>query len=211
MNFKFQRREGMPEALPGFEHIKRYWDEGRQAFMAKILPGQFYVSVHDEYITTVLGSCVSACIRDRKFGIGGMNHFMLPVSGENFKIGAGTDAERYGNYAMENMINVILSHGGQRKNLEVKVFGGGRIIAGATDIGRKNIDFVLQYIRLEGLELLSQDVGDTCPRKVIYNPYTGKAFVKRLRSLNSDGIYESERRYQEELKQKPIAGDVELF
>ncbi len=211
MNFKFKRREGMPDALPEFGHIKRYWDESRQGFMAKILPGQFYVSVHDEFITTVLGSCVSACIRDKKFGIGGMNHFMLPASGEDFKVGSGTDAERYGNYAMESLINTILSHGGIRKNLEVKIFGGGQIIAGTTNIGKKNIEFVKQYIEIEGLELVSEDVGDTCPRKVVYNPYTGKAYVKRMRSIKDDTLVEHERRYQEELKKNAISGDVELF
>ncbi len=56
--------------LPGFAHIKRYWDKQRQCPAAKILPGEYYVTVHDELITTVLGSCVSACIRDRRLGVG---------------------------------------------------------------------------------------------------------------------------------------------
>lgn len=65
--------------LPGFEHIKRYWDAGRTSVVAKILPGEFYVSKNDELISTVLGSCIAACVYDEKAGIGGVNHFMLPV------------------------------------------------------------------------------------------------------------------------------------
>lgn len=69
-----------PRALPGYEHINRYWDRLHDRYVAKILPGEYYVTLQGELVATVLGSCVSACIRDRKLGIGGMNHFMLPHS-----------------------------------------------------------------------------------------------------------------------------------
>ena len=37
--------------------------------MVKVFPGEFYVtSKPDEVLVTVLGSCVSACIRDRRTG-----------------------------------------------------------------------------------------------------------------------------------------------
>ena len=77
------RKEGdraRPAVLPGFESIKAYWDATHQYFAARIQPGEYYVSSGEEIITTVLGSCVSACIRDTRIGIGGMNHFMLPES-----------------------------------------------------------------------------------------------------------------------------------
>lgn len=202
--------------LPGFAHIKRYWDKARQCPAAKILPGEYYVTVHDELITTVLGSCVSACIRDRRLGIGGMNHFMLPLSGES-GCWAGdcgdllSTATRYGNYAMEHMINEILKHGGQKRNLEAKVFGGGRIMKDLSNVGAKNIRFVKEYLETEGIPLLSDDVGDIHPRKVIYFPRTGRALVKRLRHMHNDTVIQRESAYKEELAQQPVQGDVELF
>lgn len=181
----------------------------------KILPGEYYVTQDNELITTVLGSCVSACIRDKELGIGGMNHFMLPESnygqmktGNEAIVGAST---RYGNYAMEHLINTILSHGGKRRNLEVKVFGGGKIIPTLTDVGIKNINFVLDYIDQEGLRLLSQDLGDIYPRKIIYFPRTGKAAMKKIRDLHNDTVVQRERQYFNSLKNMPIEGEVELF
>ncbi|MFT6857551.1 MAG: chemotaxis protein CheD, partial [Thalassolituus oleivorans] len=100
-----QLKAEQPKALPGFEHVNRYWDNVHQVWSAKILPGEFYVSTHGEMIVTVLGSCISACIRDRVLGIGGMNHFMLPVQNENSSENWGsnpvTQESRYGNWAME--------------------------------------------------------------------------------------------------------------
>lgn len=203
-----------PRGLPGFEHINRYWDRVHHTFVAKILPGEYYVTTRDEAIATVLGSCVAACVRDRSFGIGGMNHFMLPESrgGGDSWIGTGVSAAtRYGSFAMEHLINDILKHGGMRKNLEVKVFGGGRILAQMTHVGRHNIDFILEYVRTEGLLLAAQDLGDIHPRKVLYYPLSGRVRVKRLRSLHNDTIVRREQAYLHDLEEKPVAGEVELF
>jgi chemotaxis protein CheD len=201
--------------IAGFEHVNRYWDREREIFAAKILPGEYYVTQENELITTVLGSCVSACIRDKESGIGGMNHFMLPESNSG-KLKQGSEgvvgiATRYGNYAMEHLINTILSNGGKRKNLEVKVFGGGKIIPMLTDVGMKNIGFVLGYIEQEGLKLLSQDLGNIYPRKIIYFPQTGKVGMKKIQDLHNDTIAQRERQYFNSLKNAPVGGDVELF
>lgn len=205
----------MAPALPGFEHINRYWDKLQGRYAAKILPGQFYVTLHDEAIVTVLGSCIAACIRDRVFGVGGMNHFMLPDDGRNGErlLQPGSLATRYGNHAMEQLINEILKAGGRRENLEVKIFGGGQIIRNmrTLDIGRRNIDFVHEYIRTEGLKLVAEDTGDIFPRKVMYFPASGVARVKRLRHMHNDTIVRRELDYREELVQQPAAGEVELF
>jgi chemotaxis protein CheD len=200
--------------LPGFEQINRYWDKTQQVFAAKILPGEFYVTAQDEIVVTVLGSCVSACVRDSVFGIGGMNHFMLPIQlgdgGSWEKKGLGL-ATRYGNHAMEHLVNEILKNGGMRKNLEVKVFGGGKILAQMTDIGEKNIQFVLEYINTEGLKLLNQDLGDIYPRKVQYHPKSGKVRVKKLRSLHNDTITAREREYLHTIASKKHEGEIDLF
>jgi len=202
-------------SVKGFEHINRYWDKTFELIAAKILPGEYYVTQENELITTVLGSCVSACIRDREMGIGGMNHFMLPITtSEKLKKGSEAivgQATRYGNYAMEHLINTILSNGGKRKNLELKVFGGGKIIPTLTDVGIKNIDFVLDYIEQEGLNLLSHDLGDIYPRKIIYFPQTGKVRMKKIQDLHNDTIAQREKQYLSVLKNAPVEGEVELF
>lgn len=201
-------------ALPGFEHISRYWDDLHGCAAAKILPGEFYVTRSDELLVTVLGSCVSACIRDRESGIGGMNHFMLPMDnggGGSWDTGGLGVSTRYGSHAMESLITNIIKYGGVRKNLEVKVFGGGKILADLIDIGRKNIDFVRSYIEVEGLRVVAEDLGGMYPRKVYYLPATGKAFVRKLVSLRNDTIVEREKAYLDNLARKPVEGDVTLF
>lgn len=208
-------QDGPALALPGFGNINRYWDQTNETYAAKLLPGEFYVTTQDELITTVLGSCVSACIRDRVFRVGGMNHFMLGVDRE----GNGTwcsdegasASTRYGVYAMERLINEILKHGGDRRNLEVKIFGGGRVLSHMTDVGRNNIEFVCRFLETEGLDVVAADVGDVYPRKVIYFPLTGRVRVKRLQVMHNTTILEREKAYLEDIRAKPVAGEVELF
>ncbi|QEP42220.1 chemoreceptor glutamine deamidase CheD [Ectothiorhodospiraceae bacterium BW-2] len=206
--------EPLPPALEGFESINRYWDRANRCFAAKILPGEFYVTREDEMITTVLGSCVAACIRDKLFGIGGMNHFMLPLDDGGGSWNGMSElarSTRYGNYAMEHMINEILKHGGRRNNLEAKVFGGGQVLTEGSDIGRKNIEFVHKFLADEGIELAGENVGDIYPRKVNYYPRTGLARMKKLKQAHNQTIISRERSYMSELRQEEVSGDIELF
>ena len=200
-------------ALPGFENIKRSWHNSFETVAARLLPGEYFVTLSDEAIYTTLGSCISACIRDRVSGIGGMNHFMLPASAssDSWKAADNSASARYGNVAMEHLINNILKNGGKRQNLEAKIFGGGRIIANMTDVGLRNITFARDYLQTEGLKVTSEDVGDTFPRMVVYFPATGKVRVKRLRSLHNNTIVELETRYLSTIEAKPVSGDIELF
>jgi len=204
-----------PLALPGFEHIQRTWNQSYQAYSARILPGQYYVTKHHEGIYTTLGSCIAACIRDQVLNIGGMNHFLLPAGSgmerNDWKAANTSAATRYGNYAMEHLINEILRNGGKRQNLEVKVFGGGSIMAKSTDVGRRNITFVQDYLQTEGLTVTSEDLGNIYPRMVIYFPATGRVRVKRLRSLHNNMIADQENRYLDSIETQPVGGDVELF
>lgn len=205
----------MQKCLRGFHEINRYWDKIHDIFAAKILPGEYYVTANNEAIVTVLGSCVSACIRDKVFGIGGMNHFMLPINKNmsDADVASMSNAGRYGNFAMEKMINDILKNGGARENLEVKIFGGGRVLQNmqTLDIGNGNINFVREYINTEQLKLVSEDVGDVFPRKVIYFPLTGKVKVKKLRQMHNKTIIERETNYMSSLDIKPAESDIELF
>lgn len=201
-------------ALPNFGHIKRYWDHANQTYAAKILPGEYYVTFQDEIIVTTLGSCISACIRDPMVGIGGMNHFMLPskISDSNILVHPSASVQnRYGNHAMENLLSDIFKNGGDRNNLEVKIFGGGKIIAKMTDVGQRNIEFIEEYIKTEGMKLIAKDLGDVYPRKVIYHPLSGKVRVKKLNSIDDKTIITRETQYLNDLDANPIAGDIELF
>ncbi|HEW97026.1 MAG: chemoreceptor glutamine deamidase CheD [Candidatus Parabeggiatoa sp. nov. 3] len=206
------RQPSLPRTLPGYRHIKRYWDFHNNTAVAKILPGEYYVTRHDEILMTVVGSCVAACIRDSVSGIGGMNHFMLPhISIDKWEHTRVSAATRYGSFAMEYLINEILKHGsGQRKNLEVKLFGGGRIMKNLVSIGQKNIDFVKSYIQTESLNLLAEDLGGIYPRKILFYPINGRVRVKKLRAMEPM-VLQRENAYRRNLENQPIAGDVDLF
>jgi chemotaxis protein CheD len=210
-----QSKSQLPAVAAGFEHVKRYWDPGCDRWSAKILPGEYFVTRSDEAITTVLGSCIAACIRDPATRIGGMNHFMLPEDGSPGKSswidGPGGLATRYGSYAMESLINELMKLGARRDRLEVKLFGGGRILSSMTDVGQKNIAFARDFLKVEGFKIAAEDVGDVCPRRVIYFPATGVVMLKRLRALDVSAIAQRESIYLTRLATKPAGDDVELF
>ncbi len=188
-----------------------YFDRDFNTQAAKILPGEYFATPKDMMIVTVLGSCVSACIRDVKTGIGGMNHFMLPDGGG--RDGPMSMSARYGTYAMEILINTIMKMGARRANLEAKVFGGGNVLPGMTiaNVGERNAAFVLDYLADERIRVVAQDLVDVYPRKVYYMPRTGKVMVKKLRNMHNHTILEREVDYRSRLKEKDVGGDVELF
>ena len=190
---------------------RRYFDTRFRATVVKVLPGEHYVSRNSgEMLVTVLGSCVAACIRDPVAGIGGMNHFMAPDSETGRWSGVSAE-ERYGNFAMEILINSILREGGNRGRLEVKLFGGANVIRSSFRVGSENVDFVRDYARREGLTVLSDDLGGNLPRRVHYFPVTGKAFRLLLRRSGDTEIFTTERRMTQEVHHRLGDGEVELF
>jgi chemotaxis protein CheD len=205
----------MPAAVSGFGQIQRYWDPNTNHWTAKILPGEYYVTRNSEVITTVLGSCISACMRDRETGVGGMNHFMLPDDGDSENSSwnelDGGESTRYGSYAMESLMNELFKLGARRERLEVKLFGGGRILETGTDIGLHNIKFAQAYCRVEGLKISAQDVGSNCPRRVLYFPETGRVLLKRLSPIENRSVGNIESGYRRSVKEKSIGNGVELF
>jgi chemotaxis protein CheD len=207
-------KPALAKVLPGFESIRRYTNPQGQV-IAKLLPGDFYVTTHDEVLDTVLGSCVSACIRNPKLGIGGMNHFMLPRPSGNghdtWETGAAGRATRYGSASMEQLINRILKAGGTRADLEVKIFGGGRVLKTLTDVGDHNVVFVREFLKQEGLRVTSEDVGDTCPRHVQYFPLTGRVRVRHLTSSQTKDVASQEQQFLKGLEKTPVAGEIDLF
>lgn len=189
----------------------RYFDPYIKCWSTKILPGEFHVCNNGEMVVTTLGSCISACIRDTTLGIGGMNHFMLPESSDGNWAGASAST-RYGNYAMEHLINEILKRGGKKNRLEAKIFGGGDMMGGSSiQVGNNNIDFAHQYLGIENIQITADDTGGASSRKVYFQPKTGRVMVKKLGVLKNDTINRREASYSEQLKHEPIENDVELF
>lgn len=195
------------------EHLatNRYFDKNFDAEAAKILPGEYFVTSQGMLLVTVLGSCVAACIRDCDSGIGGMNHFMLPDDGGRGE-SVGTSA-RYGTYAMEVLINHLLKLGARRHRLEAKVFGGGAVLASlsSSNVGVRNAEFVLNYLKTEKIPVVAKDLLDSYPRKVYYFPHSGRVLVRKLHRVHNDTLFNRERDYKVRLSGAEMSGDVELF
>ncbi len=168
--------------------------------MVIIYPGEFFVSPHD-IIATVLGSCISVCIKDLKTGLGGMNHFMLPgdVRSEEMFTSA---SSKYGMFAMEQLIEEMIKKGGSKKHFQAKVFGGGHVLNfRKTDgnVPESNIDFVRAFLKMEQVEIVKEDVGGYSGRKILFFPDTGKVLLKRLKSTVDSKIIEAENEYKKKL------------
>lgn len=189
-----------------------YYDKNFQMQAAKILPGEYYATSRDMVLVTVLGSCVAACIRDRQSGVGGMNHFMLPDSNQDSDSMVGLPT-RYGTYAMEVLINQVMKMGARRNQLEAKIFGGGNVLRGFTiaNVGQKNAVFVKDFLALENIPVVAEDLLDIYPRKVYFFPQTGRVLVRKLKSVHNNTIVDREKEYGSRLRYSKVEGDVELF
>jgi chemotaxis protein CheD len=186
-----------------------YHDHHFQFNAVKVLPGEYFVTSENMVICTVLGSCIAACLWDRALNIGGMNHFMLP-EGDSSDISG-----RYGSYAMEVLINEMIKLGARRESMQAKIFGGGQVMANFTtmNVGERNTDFVTQYLQTERIPIVSEDVLDIYPRKVVYFPATGKAMVKRLAHAHPENLVAQERARGSaaQLAKTNAGGSVDLF
>ncbi|MEX0830039.1 MAG: hypothetical protein WD032_07320 [Nitrospirales bacterium] len=194
-----------------FGHIRRMQDTRFPYEVAVILPGEYFVSEEPKVVYTVLGSCISVCLRDPFVNVGGMNHFMLAAPSNNEGHDNWADSGRYGSFAMEMLINEILNRGGKKNRLEAKVFGGGKIYDGTIDIGAKNAAWALDYLEREGVPLLKANVGDVCPRKVYFFTDSGKVLLKKLDRVVAQSIAVEEGQYQAKLQQAPVQSEVTLF
>lgn len=201
------KKEDGIAAAPG----RRFHDSASGMWMVKVFPGEYYVtSKADETIVTILGSCVAACIRDPIAGIGGMNHFMLPQD----KVGAWAGdlkSTRYGNFAMEKLLNELIKAGCVRERLEIKVFGGGNVTDTTNEVGTDNSDFVLRYLKAEGLRCAAQDLKGNYPRRIHYTPATGKVVRKFLGTVEKYSITREETEYASRLSERKTGGEIELF
>jgi len=190
---------------------RRFFDAATAVWMMKVFPGEFYLTKEtNEVLVTVLGSCVSACVRDPVIGVGGMNHFMLP----HHRSGAwGKDLQstRFGNFAMEKLINELIKAGCARERMEIKVFGGGNVTDSSNAVGSENAEFIMAYLQAEGLRCAASDLGGTLPRRIHYYPATGRVVRRLLGSSERYSIGREENDYGSRLRQQEPAGEIELF
>ena len=190
---------------------RRFFDTASGAWLVKVFPGEYYVtSKPDEVLVTVLGSCVAACIRDPVAGVGGMNHFML-AHGQSGGWGDDPESTRYGNFAMEKLINELTKAGCLRERMEIKVFGGGNVTDTSNAIGTQNSEFVLRYLKSEGLRCSAQDLGGKQPRRINYSPADGRVVRRLLGGSDTFAITREETDYAKRLSTTKTAGEIELF
>lgn len=194
------------------EHLATnlYFDKHFESQAVKVLPGEYYVTRRDMVLVTVLGSCVTACIRDVDSGIGGINHFMLPEEARRDVV---STSARYGTFAMEVLINHLQKLGARRNRLEAKVFGGGAVLESlaSSNVGTRNAEFVLDYLKTEKIPVVAKDLLDSYPRKVYYFPQTGRVLVRKLHRVHNDTLFIREKAYRSRLAETKIGGDIELF
>lgn len=145
----------------------------------RVTAGDYYVSTKNEVISTVLGSCVSVCLRDPVAQVGGINHFMLPTKNNDAEV----DSARYGDCAMRLLLQKVQHLGGRPENFEFKIFGGSSIMQRLSkfDVGKDNVDFILVYMRQSGFTISAQDLGGVWPRKLMYFVETGVVKMKRFK------------------------------
>ena len=176
-------RPAVPLAEPGPLATHHYFDRELGCTAVKLLPSQYYVTTSDTVLTTVLGSCVAACLLDVDSGIAGMNHFMLADEGEG-QVRDSPESMRYGAYAMDVLLREMQRAGARRDRLRAKVFGGAAVLANMTtlNIGDRNSDFVLRYLSAQRIPVAAQDLRGQHARRVCFVPGSGRAIVRRLRA-----------------------------
>jgi chemotaxis protein CheD len=193
------------------ESRKSHFDSSAGATAIWIFQGDFYVSARpDLFLTTVLGSCIAVCMRDPVAGCGGMNHFLLPDA-ENREEHYPSLALRYGSYSVERLTNAILSRGGRRERLEIKVFGGANVLGGTSDVGSRNVDFIEHYFAKERLSIRAADLRGNAPRKLRYFPTTGRAQVCDLGNGEAREAINSEADLRAKMAFAKLSGGVEIF
>ena len=212
-NELFRHRQ-QPDGIHQENAPNRYFDSRVGMDVVMVLPGRHYVTDSSkEMLVTLLGSCVAACIRDPIAAVGGLNHFLLPESDNRHGQETINAAMRYGNYAMEILINDIIKCGGARSRLEVKIFGGAHVIDGATalSIGQKNVDFVQEYLKNEGIDVIASHLGGTLPRRIHYFPISGKVQMRQLQRAADKDLFKKEMRYRSQIQIDGGGTDGELF
>ncbi|MDR2898514.1 MAG: chemotaxis protein CheD [Spirochaetaceae bacterium] len=196
--------------------MNRHYDPHFGKDIVTIHPGEYYTSTEDIYIATVLGSCISVALFDTQLQLGGLNHFMLPKSSRDVVLEE--DEGRFGDYAVELLINDMMKKGAKRAHLQAKIFGGSNVLEDngyhQNMTGINNINFALNFLKEERIPILVNDTGGIFPRKIYFHPQTTKVFLKRIQKsgMTVAEIKKREEAYQQSLKKmEKEAGDITWF
>lgn len=188
-----------------------YYDKYFGLHAAKINPGEFTATDKNIMLVTVLGSCIAVCLRDPVNHVHGMNHFLLPdaqdIPNPNMSPAS------YGVNAMELLINDMLKMGAERHYLEAKIFGGSNALYNDNipNTGEKNKAFILNYMALERIPVIAQDIGGNVPRKIYFLPGTGEVKLRRLNIVKNATIIEREADYCAEITSGNLDGGFSDF
>jgi chemotaxis protein CheD len=143
-----------------------------------LYPAALYASKQPFIVSTILGSCVAVCLYDPVTRIGGINHYMLPLWN-----GQGLASPKYGNIAIEKLLEKMISLGCNKNNLKAKVFGGGEVIETSIqqfNIGARNIKLAFEALEEMGIPVVGQSVGGKLGRKILFNTETGEVRQKYI-------------------------------
>lgn len=197
----------LPGPVPGFEHLRRFWDPLLDRTVVKITPGEYYVGHEDELVSTVVGSCIAACLHDPAAGIGGINHFLLPEhAGDRSGNAHPSRADRFGVNAMRQLIDAMLQAGARREHLRLKLFGGGIIMHRMSVIAQHNIAFMRQFVRSQSLHLVAADFGGRHPRQLQFFPHSGRVRARKLQRSSDAALVTQEQVYLQHLLSTRFGG-----
>lgn len=184
-----------------------------QRTVYEVYAGEYYVTDDTEVVlSTLLGSCVAVCMRDKWNKIAGINHIMLSNSAQPEEMLTNSDA-RYGIHAMELLINELMKAGANRSRLEAKVFGGGKVLnQGSGQVAYSNVEFAVSYLKKEGIPILARDTGGEEGRKIYFFPDDFSVYLRRIEMAKPLAeVKQQEKQYLKELKGTERGGESYLF
>lgn len=163
--------------------------------LIQVLPGQWHVTAEAELVGTVLGSCVAVTAHDPVARVGGLNHFLLPLSREEES--CVSVPTRFGVQAMEVLLNALYAAGAERERLVLKAFGGADVLDCGARVGRRNVSFLRAFVRNEGLRLVAEDLEGEVARRVLFDPLCGRVRLKRIPMGAEDEVHRRDREHLE--------------
>jgi len=190
--------------------VKRYFNHKFNRKIYELFAGNYFATGEEDVVlTTLLGSCVSACMYDERNQVVGMNHFLLPGDFRREEI-IFSPSSKYGLHAMEMLINSMMKLGAQRKNLRAKIFGGGHVLSNTgTQVPENNVNFIKAFLHMEEIPIISEDVGGNMGRKILFFSRSHTVYLKRVQPQR---VYQQDKKLLNKVKKdRDKAGDVTLF
>lgn len=151
-----------------------------------LYPAALFASKEPHLVNTILGSCVSVCFFDNILKIGGINHFMLP-----YWNGQELASPKYGNIAIEKLLEKMYALGSQKKSLVAKVFGGGAVIEVKSyqfNVGLRNIQLAKEYLEKMKIPIVASSLGGNEGRKIQYNTLNGAVKMKFVQQTSKVSV-----------------------